>query len=198
MHKIILVGLITFLFGCKPILFKLKGIKTKVHYLSEDDVKKYAIKHQFDTSNLLFNNVEILRELRKADKSPNIFLLFNTSGNLLIDTMSGSCKGLRERNFKQVLLSKSYHLDSTLNFFELRDILLNRNPSKEILTENYNYFVILSWATYAGQLNKGNYKKLLEEISQNEELKIKIITINMDFIEGQEYFQQKSKIKLKS
>lgn len=157
--------------------------------MSKEKIAEYALRHHFDTTDLFYNNAKIIAFLQRVDKSPNVFLIFNKQGNLVVDTISGTCKGLRQKNLVSVLKNQRYRTDPIVNLNDLKSELQKENPTKELNSSSFDYFVILSWASYAGKLNQSNYKGLNEEIEQIQDLKLKLVTINLDFIEGKKYFK---------
>lgn len=189
-RKCILLLLVTIpILGCNSAILKMKGVKTRVHFISQEKITEFALRHHFDTTDLFYNNAKVISFLQRVDKSPNVFLIFNKQGNLVVDTISGTCKGLRQRNLFSVLKDQRYRTDSIVKLNDLKSELQKENPTKELNTTSFDYTVILSWATYAGKLNKTNYTEIKKEIERITDPKIKLVSINLDFIEGKKYFK---------
>lgn len=174
--------------SCNPILLKLYGIKTNPKAKSKSQIVKYAIRNNFDTSILYFNNASILKSIFNLENSPNVMLVFNPKGYLIKDTSSGSCKGRKLDNLSNMLRNTQYLIDPTHTIDSLGKALTLQNKSKGDLELGiYDYYIILSWATYAGKLNRQNYQQAMQIIQTLNNIRVKVIAINLDLMKGENY-----------
>jgi hypothetical protein len=178
----------TFKAGITRGMMYMYGIDTSPDKLSKTQVFSYANKYNIDTSGMLLCNPEMLLYLLRIRSSPNQAILFNRDGLLLVDTTS--CSGTVISNLDSLLHSNQVNnkcsIDSLLSLAQsdpiATDILAN------IRSKGRAYYAVVTWASYAGRLNKTVSGKALEKLMEiRKNYDVQIICINMDLLKEYEY-----------
>ncbi len=185
--KILLVlSLFFLLISCKPIIYKIYGIK-KPDVENEQTIKDKALKFGLDTTNIVTVNEYDFLQVMKGQGIPD-GQIFDRNGHFINyrQTNTDCNAGLFEfiPNLKTdtvCIINDSILLVDKLMKF--RDF--NGNILQEI--ESADFYLLIYWTVWTGKLNK-DHVKIWEDLAlENQNCKIKVIKVNLDM---QEYWDK--------
>lgn len=180
--------------SCNTLVKFYYGIPNKVTYKSKSDLCMYINNSNFQSINQYVVLPEGLKVIARKSKSVNKLYLFSKEGYfILIDSSTNYCNGSYMNNSNKIFsksidtqLDTTFHIGQILKFIE--PINCNEASNADSNKLNPDFFVVLSWATYAGRFNQKNYLKWFNEINSiSKTYNIKVLSINTDFIKGYEY-----------
>ncbi|HET8884766.1 MAG TPA: hypothetical protein VFM70_00285 [Salinimicrobium sp.] len=184
-----LILLILFItMGCKSLMRKVYGVENpQIKNISK--IQKYLSSEDIDTTKtLVFKNLGAFATATKMEgglEIPNAYF-FNSKGNFVsYKKKAEDCNALIDDFISDMKYIDSLHIDESKNIRSLLG-LIQTTSFKEVKTEgDFDMYVIITWATYAGELNEEKaflWVELLEKIS-SEGVKIKYYLLNCDFHE---------------
>lgn len=175
-----------FLFSCKTVLLKVKGVTDpKIETYSSS--KKYLCKNNIDTTRLVY--FKDLNSFGRASKKkllqiPNAYF-FDKNGNFVDYRKSATDCNAKVDDFIQDLNTfDEAKKDSTKTLTELKRFLASSNKNS-LYEKPGEITVFITWARYVGALNREkafDWVKLLEEAKQKG-VSVKYYLLNCDFQE---------------
>ncbi|CAM3673435.1 hypothetical protein FSS13T_26410 [Flavobacterium saliperosum S13] len=188
MKKLLITIFSALLFvSCKTVLLKVKGVKDpKIENYSS--AKKYLHKNDMDTTRVVY--FKDFYSLAQASKKKYLQIpdtyFFDRNGNFVDYRKSATDCNAKVDGFIQDLNAFSEaKKDSTKNLTELKSFLVGSD--KKLLSEKPGEItVFITWARYAGALNKEkafDWVKLLEQAKQKG-ISVNYYLLNCDFQES--------------
>ena len=185
--QILFLGLFL-LSSCTPIAFLMYGVKNPKpvsHKYISKAIDKYQLSHftnfTFDSKSDFISFFKQLKEFG-LETSVNQVLIFNSQGFYYLPIDTSYCSG-KVLDFVNHYKENSILVD-TVSF---NPLFMNSFRSIEdkkkyhFLKDSKKDLLVLTWASYAGRLNKINTKKWADSISkQVQENKIDAIFLNLD------------------
>ncbi|MBN2779083.1 MAG: hypothetical protein JXR36_15705 [Bacteroidales bacterium] len=176
---IVILSMLFLLSSCKPIMYKLYGIK-KPDVETEQSIKDKALKFGLDTSNIVTVNEYDFLQVMKGQGIPD-GEIFDKNGHYINyrQTDSACNAGLFEfiPNLKTdttFITNDSILLINKMNKF--KDF--NGKPLQEI--DEAEFYLLIYWTVWTGKLNK-DHVKIWEDLAlENQNCKIQVIKINLD------------------
>lgn len=188
MKKVLLIfATVVLLFSCKSVLKTIKGIRNP-KLETHTSLQKYLIKNDLDTTRLVYFkdiNSFVLASKKKYVQIPNAYF-FDKNGNFVDYRKSVTDCNAKVDGFIQDLNAFSEaKKDPTKTLTELEGFLTSSN--KNLISEkDAHVTVFITWARYAGALNKEkafDWVKLLEEAKQKG-ISVNYYLLNCDFQES--------------
>jgi hypothetical protein len=191
MKNILILFGFLILCSCRgKLIFLLYGVDSTPNPKSTAHIQNYIEKEHFPKSNQYLIDAGALSAIRKLDKVISRYILFDKDGNLLIDTFQNSCTGNSDLSIENVIKNKLYIVDSTRKLSMITNHVIDDKGEKRtvIINESAEYFVVLTWATWAGRLNKQGYLLWYNQASSiKEKYKIDILNVNVDLLKVVNY-----------
>lgn len=176
-----------FLFSCKTVLLKVKGVKDpKIETYSSS--KKYLHKNDIDTTRVVyFKDLHsfIKASQKKYMQIPNAYF-FDKNGNFVDYRKSATdCNAKIDDFIMDLNTFDKAKKDSTKTLTELKGLFVSSN--EKLLSEKpEGISVFITWAKYVGALNREkafDWVKLLEEAKQKG-INVNYYLLNCDFQEN--------------
>jgi hypothetical protein len=196
MKKILNIGLllscIFLLSSCNKLAYKvLYGVKKPKHK-TETQITDFLAKNDYSTDNLYGLNAEAhKRKVGTTTSSVASFTssaLYNRDGFLVKakDTAINDCWGKVYDFYKNISDSSQLYIDKSNSIYSdtlVMNNLVNLSGHRQAAfsTQDYDYTVVVFWASFLGKLSKQNIAlgQLIKLYNPN--LKVQIIQINMDY-----------------
>lgn len=183
MKKLLLLLLVISVAGCKPLMLKYYGIKDP-SFKTEKQIKRYLVKKDIDTTASLYpKNLQAWGQIGKLGMPQAYF--FNAKGeyvnykksasdcNAKVDSFIGDLKNLNNEPSQ-----KDFTITQMFDRF-------NAYNGKLPETSGYDGYVVITWATYLGKLNKDKSFEWLSSLDKAKAsgLKIQYYLVNGDLQE---------------
>lgn len=172
---------IFFLNSCSIIL----GIKSP-QKTTKQEALHYLIKHNIDTSNVIFLRPNYLDTLKKLPFKPNWeagfrpiqYKIFASNGKLIFQY--SSCEGFLKQTeiYEKFPPNNITPIDTSYTFEDEKIIIKDSIPK----INNADYIAIIYWATYTGIPGRKFIKKIEKTLKSKNE-NILILKLNTDYIE---------------
>jgi len=169
--------------SCSSIL----GIKSP-QKTTKQEVLNYLIKHNIDTSNVIFLHTDYLDTLKKLPFKPNWepgfrpiqCKIFNSHGKLIFQY--SSCEGYLKQTgiYDKFPPNNITPIDTTYTLNDEKIIIKDSFPK----IKNTEYIAIVYWATYTGIPGR-NFLKNIEQTLNSKNENITILKLNTDDIEDE-------------
>lgn len=161
---------------------KINGV-SKPKFVTEDQVVKFLKEKSIPVDGNLFvckDSSSIFSMILKIQALPSVNF-FNNNGDLLYYAET-SCTGKAKECAESLTKSSLNRVDPSYNLSDVIK-LTKPEPSNFIFRPaDYDYTVVLYWATYLGTLNKHAFE-IADELKKKDSLRIKIVYVNLDFQE---------------
>ncbi|MFP9115786.1 hypothetical protein ACLI1A_17730 [Flavobacterium sp. RHBU_3] len=183
MKKFVLLLSVLCAFGCKPLLVKLYGIKNP-SFVTEEKIKKYLLKKDIDTTGLLYTkDLKAWQDVLSIGM-PNAYF-FNAKGEYVNYKKTASDCNAKVGSFIEDL--KSLNTEPSDKEFTLEKMFgkLSSYNGKPTEVTGYDGYVLITWATYVGKLNRDKSFDWVELIktAQSKGVNVKMCLINGDLQE---------------
>ncbi len=161
----------------------LLGIK-EPEEITNKTALEYLLKHNIDTSNVMFLKSNYLDTLKSLPFKPDWetgfrpiqFKIFNKYGDLIFQY--STCEG----PIKNTLINKKfppYNITPIDTTYTIKDEQF-LTDDKITVAENTDYVVIIYWATYTGVIGRKFVKKIVTIIA-DQNYNIQIFKLNTDY-----------------
>ena len=166
--------------SCKPIVMKINNV-TKPQFVTESQTVDFLKKKGITDESTFFvckDSASIISLIMKVQALPSANF-FNKNGNLLYYAET-SCTGKAKECAESLTKSSLNRVDPSYNFSDVIKSIKPEPGNFPFRLADYDYIVVLYWATYLGMLNKHAFE-IAAVLNQNHALKIKVIYVNVDF-----------------
>src|SRR5664280_1623850 len=154
------------LFSCKPLIMKINGV-SKPKFVTEDQVVKFLKKESVIVDRNLFvckDSSSIISMIMKIQALPSANF-FNKNGDLL-SYAETSCTGIAKECAESLTKSSLNKVDPSYNLSDVIKLTKPEPANFPIRPADYDYTVVLYWATYLGTLNKHAFE-IADVLNQN-------------------------------
>ena len=177
---LLFLGVLIFCFGCTPIIKLAYGFKQpkKINKeVVEKSIKKYGLN---DYENYAISDSGFLK-LISLSSSVNTFIIFDKNKKLVLQKDSFYCSSDSSTFIDYFNDSSRTILSNKITFQELGHFFRSLNGEKvHIELTNNDYYIILTWANFAGKMNKKYTVEWAKKLKQRTDLKIDIKYLNID------------------
>lgn len=172
-------SLLFLLVSCKPIMYKLYGVK-KPDVETEQSIKDKALKFGLDTTNIVTVNEYDFLQVMKGQGIPD-GEIFDKNGHFINYRQTDSACNAGLFEFIQNLKTDTTYLtnDSIILVNKMSKFRnFNGKPLQKI--DEADFYLLIYWTVWTGKLNK-DHVKIWEDLAfENQNCKIKVIKVNLD------------------
>lgn len=173
-------------FSCRPILNVYYGIKQPSNK-SEDDLLKYLKRKSINDDNIFYlKDTVAFKEVMATQRTIPEIEVYNKEGYFIPYKDTGFCSApgyvyLRSicDNVKKDPVMTRHISERTKQIIPCK----NNKVFEGYQPGDYDYTVILLWATYTGRLNKDHVRVWEESIQQAKGCKVRVFKVSEDVME---------------
>jgi hypothetical protein len=199
----LLLASIFMLSSCQKMMYKVFFDVKKPSYQTEAQILEFLSKNKYPTENLYgISAAAHNKRIGKAVSSVAYFTtsnIYNRDGFLVSakDTAISECWGKTYEFYKNIADNSQLNIDSTTSVYAdtlVMNNLVNLSGHKQTMfsTQDYDYTVVVFWASFLGKLSRQNIELGQLVKLYNPALKIQVIQINMDY---RTYWEDKNRLK---
>lgn len=190
--KLFWIALPFILISCQPIMLKMYGIKDP-EIEQEKSIRKRALKYDLDTSNIVTVNSRDFLQVLKDQGIPEGAIYDRNGKYIEYRQTDTSCNAGLFKFIPDLNLNGVYNqpdrpdLASELSKFrDLKGNALNKPKPAD-------FYLLIYWTVWTGKLNK-DHVKIWEDLARNNNnCKIEVIKVNLDF---QAYWNEEDRNKI--
>ncbi len=173
--------------SCEPVLKLCMGIK-KPSGKTPEELLAYARKKSMPTDNIFYfrdsasfvNTVNALPTLTEIE-------VYDTKGNLITFKEPGACAVQTDQFLNNICLSAKQPPDTLKTIAQrMKDLVEvpGNLAARNYKAQDYDYTIILYWATYLGTLNKKNPRTWEQIIQNKNECRIRVFKVSLDIMDN--------------
>lgn len=168
--------------SCQPVMMKLYGIKDP-EIENEKTIKKSALKHGLDTTNIVTLNAENFLYVLNGRSIPDCSI-YNSKGDYIEYRSSDTaCNAGLFEFIPNLNTEGKYHLPDSLNLQGQMKKFLGLTGKKLKDPKPADFYILIYWTAWTGKLNRDHVKIWENLAKSNTNCKIEVIKVNLDLQE---------------